>query len=131
VPGPIHGAGLPPVVDVLISNDVVFTQIVPELHFDNLDLIYAEIFEAVFGAEGDIDGLAAGEGQDFVIDGHGGGAADHSPMLVTMLVALQGQATLWVYRQAFDFKAGFFFEDMEGAPGPCFADHAETIVRGS
>src|SRR4029079_19730855 len=111
------------VIGVVIAHDVVFAEIVAELHLDHLDETVMVVFKPMPRALRNIDGWRAGEGHDLVADGHGGGAGDDRPMLTPVLVALQRQAAARRHDDALHLETLALVEHMERAPRAIFTIH--------
>jgi hypothetical protein len=75
-------------VVVLQAHDVVFAEVIAELHFDENEQLRAAVADAVFGFDRDVHMLAAREFDFLVAAGHIGHALHHNPMLTAPRVFL-------------------------------------------
>src|SRR3990167_1967632 len=105
-------------VDVVITHDVVFTQVLTALYLDHHQVDDAGVGQAVLVPGGNVGGLVHVE-QDlaFAIGDHRC-AADHYPMLAAVMVHLQRQRAFGLDHDALDFEPRAFLQHRVGAPRP-------------
>jgi len=107
-------------IDVVVTDDVVFAEIVPELHFDDDDFALVQVFKAVLGTQWNVNRTTARHGHDFVVNGDCGCAFHNCPMFLAVLVALQAKPAALFHHNALHFKAGHFVQNIEGTPRAVF-----------
>ena len=75
-------------VDIVEAFDVILTQIVPTLNFDDPKGVLARVLQSVARADGDVCRLVGSEVEDLLAVGDPGPALDHDPMFGPLPVKL-------------------------------------------
>ena len=83
---------LNPAIVILCSDDVILTEIIPRLHFDEDEWSISRVLDPVPGALGDVYGLTGREQNLFIISGHNGPAFEYEPVLSPASVLLKGKS---------------------------------------
>ncbi len=103
-------------VDIVEPDDVVLTDIVAALHFDQAQRGTAGIFQAVFGTQWNVGRLIRRQQHNSLIDRYFGGSADNHPVLASMMVHLQRQRCARPYFDALDLEVRAFLQRRVRAP---------------
>ena len=74
------------IVDIVETDNIIFTQIASRLHFNDLEVKHAGILQSMRRANGDIGRLVFGQQDHTIIDGNPGGAGHHDPVFGSMVV---------------------------------------------
>src|SRR5438552_17811770 len=101
---------------ILQTHNVVFTEIIAALHFDEDQQLVARILDAVGRSDGDVDCLSGRDDEVAIIQSHFRGALDYDPVLFSLRVLLITQTLPRQNFNAFDFKVLAFIQDGEGSP---------------
>src|SRR5216684_7758390 len=105
-------------VVVCQPHDVILTEIIAKLHFNNLEWTNTAIAQTVICFERDMNVLALTQLQ-FLRTAHDVCyALDHDPVLFAPRVALQTEASAGFHLKHLDLEPGLFFQDFVTAPGP-------------
>src|SRR5450631_1655981 len=81
----------PPAVVILDPHNIVLAEIAAGLDLDQLEVDLAGILEAMLRSDRDVDRLVLVNDLRLLSHDHPSGAADHNPVLSTMVVQLQRQ----------------------------------------
>lgn len=74
---------------VIETDDVVFPEVFPALHFDHDEVDHALILQSVLVSGGDERGFIGADEYLAIAVDHGRHAADHHPVLAAMVMHLQ------------------------------------------
>ena len=83
---------LNPAIVILYPGDVILTEIISRLHFDERERRVSWVPDTVPGTLGDVYGLACREHDLFTVSGYNGLAFEYEPMLSPAPVFLKGES---------------------------------------
>ena len=102
---------------VLQTHDVVFTEIIAALHFDEDEQFVARILDAMRRTDGDVDSLARLYFDVAIIERDLRSALDNDPMLGALGVLLVAETLAGQHFNPFDFEIVTFIKHRETSPG--------------
>jgi hypothetical protein len=105
-------------VVVFQSDDVILTEIIAKLHFNNFEWTITAIAQTVICLERDMNVLALTELQFLRATHDVCYAFDYDPVLLAPRVALQAEAGAGLYLKHLNLEPGLFFQDFVTAPRP-------------
>jgi hypothetical protein len=109
-------SSLDSLIIIFQPHNVILTQIVTELHFNDCQRLITAVAQPVIGLRWDVDVLAPMQLQlQFATDDIRN-ACNHDPVLSAPCVALQAKAGAWFHLEHFDFEPGPLFQDFVPAP---------------
>src|SRR5262245_42696186 len=119
---------LAPRINVVESDNIIFAEIAPDLHLDELECDLARVGQPVRAADRHINGFVLMHGAYRVIDGDLRGAAHHHPVLGAMEVLLQRELGTWFDHDALDLIARAGVDALVVAPGPVDAAMLDRLA---
>src|SRR5687768_5647339 len=103
---------------VLEADDVVFAEIRAALDFDKNQIFFTGIFDAMSGADGNVDGFTSAYGDLAAVECDLRGAGDYDPVFGSLRMLLITQALSGQHLDSFDLESGCFLEDGVSTPRP-------------
>ena len=107
-----------PAVVVLGPFDVVLSEIITALNFDDDDIIFPGVLDSVPRALGNVHRLAALQMEFILVDGHDGASLDDMPVFLSAKVSLETQTLLREHNNPLHFMVRLIGKDAEITPGP-------------
>src|ERR1700739_1679419 len=104
-------------VAVLEAHDVVFAEVGPRLHLDDLEHDGAGILDAVLHADRDVGRLVLLEKKHLFAASNARGSGDHDPMLRAMMMQLQRELRAGLDLQALHLEARSRLDAVIAPPG--------------
>src|SRR5262249_32496271 len=101
---------------VLEANDIVFAEIVAALHFDEDQIFFAGVLNAVGSADGNVDRLAGTNRDLTTVERDLRRSADDEPVFRTLRVLLITQSFSGQHFDPFDLESGCFFQHLVSSP---------------
>jgi len=105
-------------VVVFQPHDVILTEIIAKLHFNDFEWTITAIAQPVICFEWDMNVLALTELQFLRTTDDVCYAFDYDPVLLAPRMALQAEAGAGLYLQHLNLEPGLFFQDFVTAPRP-------------
>src|SRR5712692_662375 len=105
-------------VVVFQPHDVILTEIIAKLHFNNFEWTITAIAQTVIGLERDMNVLALAQLQFLRATYDVCYAFDDDPVFLAPRVALQTEAGAGFHLQHFNLEPRLFFQNFVTAPGP-------------
>lgn len=99
--------------------NIIFTKIGTRLHLDHIQRSSAGVFKAMFSANRDKCGFIFDKQEGFIISCYASSTFNDDPMLRTMVMQLQTEASTRFDSNAFNLKTVPFIDTVVFAPRPC------------
>jgi len=113
--------------------DVVLTEVVPMLDFDEHQVVLTEVRDPVGCLPGDVDGIAPVEARGSVVEDHLGGTSDNEPVLGPSGMALVAESAPGSDLDPLQLVSWGVLEDREGSPRAvvAIASHHPSLAHGA
>ena len=103
-------------VFILETDDIVLTEIVTALHFDQHQIDNTRVHQTVLMTRTDKGGLVGIQHQFLLVVDHHCHPADNNPVLASVVMHLQGQRSFGFHYNSLDLEALAIFQRCVGTP---------------